>query len=82
MNGDAINTFRSNRVETERFNPDGQVTEVSELAISPTELVGREVTVTCNAYTCTEGTGSSATTHVDTVLRRKRVPPAGEPLGG
>ena len=123
MNGDAINTSRSNRVETERFKlvevkkdslaeqyghsnvtdasglitvhhnnderehriyvaelvlkdgrrwrkviPDGQVTEVSDLAISSTELVGREVTVTCNAYTYTTGTGSSAKTHVDTVI--------------
>ena len=48
--------------------PDGQVTEVSDLAISSTELVGREVTVTCNAYTYTTGTGSSAKTHVDTVI--------------
>lgn len=123
MNGDAINTSRSNRVETERFKlvevkkdslgeqyghsnvtdssglitvrhnnderehriyvaelvlkdgrrwrkiiPDGQVTEVSDLTISSTELVGREVTVTCNAYTYTTGSGSSAVTHVDTVI--------------
>ena len=123
MNGDAINTSRSNRVETEKFKlvevkkdslgeqyghsnvtdasglitvhhnnderehrvyvaelvlkdgrrwrkviPDGQVSEVSDLTISSTELVGREVTVTCNAYTWTEGSGSSATTHVDTVI--------------
>ena len=123
MNGDAINTSRSNRVETEKFTlvevkkdslgeqyghanvddasglitvhhnnderehrvyvaelvlkdgrrwrkivPDGQVTEVADLTISSTNLVGREVTVTCNTYTWTEGSGSSAKTHVDTVI--------------
>ena len=123
MNGDAVNTSRSNRVETEKFTllenkkdslaeqyghsnvtdvsglltvhhnnderehrvyvaelvlkdgrrwrkvvPDGQVTEVADLTINSTTLTGREVTVTCNAYTWTEGSGSSAKTHVDTVI--------------
>jgi hypothetical protein len=41
---------------------------VADLTISSTNLVGREVTVTCNTYTWTEGSGSSAKTHVDTVI--------------
>lgn len=123
MNGDAVNTSRSNRVETEKFTlleskrdslaeqyghsnvtdagglitvhhnneerehrvyvaelvlkdgrrwrkviPDGQVSEVADLTLNSTTLAGREVTVTCNAYTWTEGSGSSAKTHVDTVI--------------
>jgi hypothetical protein len=123
MNGDPIDTSRSNRTETERVKlveikrdalaeqyghsnvtdasglitahhnnaehehrvyvaelllkdgrrwrkviPDGQVTEVSDLTINSSEIVGREVTISCNTYTWVEGTGSAAVTHADTVI--------------
>ena len=48
--------------------PDGQVTEVADLTINSSEIVGREVTISCNTYTWVEGTGDDAVTHADTVI--------------
>lgn len=44
--------------------PDGQVTEVGDLALSSTELVGREIAIGCNAHTWELG----GPTHTDTVI--------------
>ena len=49
-------------------NPSIEVTEVADLTINSSEIVGREVTISCNTYTWVEGTGDDAVTHADTVI--------------
>lgn len=44
--------------------PDGQVTEVGDLSLSSSELVGREVTISCNSCGWTLG----GTSHMDTAF--------------
>jgi hypothetical protein len=56
--------------------PDGQITEIGDLTINSATLLGREATINCNAYTWTEGEGSSAVTKVGTIIDFEQLVPA------
>lgn len=48
--------------------PDGQVSEVGDLTENSSTILAREITIACNTYTWTEGSGDSAVTHSDTMV--------------
>lgn len=53
--------------------PDGQVTEVGDLTINSATLLGRELTINCNTYTYTTGSGTSEVTHADTIIEYEQL---------
>ena len=53
--------------------PDGQITEIGDLTINSSTLLGREATINCNTYTWEEGSGTSAVSKSATVIEYEQL---------
>jgi hypothetical protein len=56
--------------------PDGQVTEIGDLTENSSTILAREITVAMNVFSWTEGTGSEAVSHSDTMVEFEQMPAA------
>lgn len=54
--------------------PDGQVTEIGDLTANSSSIFAREITIACNMFTWTEGTGTSAVTKSATIVEKEQFP--------
>lgn len=54
--------------------PDGQVTEIGDLTANSTNILAREITIACNTFTWTEGSGTSEVTKTASFVEKEQFP--------